>query len=897
MSINGTNVEQEFTNVIVNVAVNVNIQVSGSTSEVLVRYGNLKLIASEGPDYSVVIQPNRLTFYVTPFQALLDKIAANGPNVLYISRNLPLTSDFDYDNAFVRQKIVDEFDRVWMVEQQNLFKIGSLEDANEAAHEAEISADAAATSAAAAQTSATNAATSEANAASSKNAAGASAAAAAASATNSANSATASQNSAVASAASAASAANSASIATNKVDKAGDTMTGPLNLPAGAINNPSLQFGTGNSGFYATGTGVTAVLKAEVNAADKLAIDINAVSPVVPLRASAGAVGSPAISFTAEPTAGFYRAGAGDIRFAMNGADVVKWLNDKSETHFGPIVLPADPTLPLQAATKQYVDNTAAALPNPTPTTKGGVKSYGPVVNQFLKAIDTSGNVTSAAIGPSDLPDPTSGTKGGVKAIAPVSGSFMTSIGTDGTPTMAPATSGPPPAPSPTILGGVFSKAPVAGQYVNGVDTAGNVLTATLTANDVLTSIKTVDGTGSGLDADLLDGLDSTAFATTASVAAKVNKAGDTMTGPLVHPLGTTAATSINFGTPGTGIWSAGATRIDFSTSGVTRFTVLDGQLVPTVPIQTSYNGTAGAPAYTFFSEQNSGWYRAAAGDVRLSMGGNDVVQFKASDKSMTTYGVHIAPSQPGTISSSSNPSAVMVQNSGAAGDAAYMTFIRQGAWAVQIGLDTDNAFKIGGWSMGAAAYRILHEGLTDSPRMVPPGTILPYAGSVAPAGFYLCNAQNISRAANPKLNALWSAVSYPFGTGDGSTTMGVPDLRARAPIGIDNMGGGATTGRISYGYTGGFSTYGMNIAGGESIHGPSQPEIPNHSHSHNHAPSGGGNFTATNPGASNSLPAGSSARLVGNTDTDATTASGSTNAYMNQFQPSLMVNYIIAGG
>ncbi|WP_304340475.1 hypothetical protein [Metaclostridioides mangenotii] len=33
-------------------------------------------------------------------------------------------------------------------------------------------------------------------------------------------------------------------------------------------------------------------------------------------------------------------------------------------------------------------------------------------------------------------------------------------------------------------------------------------------ANDILNKIKTVDGTGSGLDADLLDGKDSTAFAT-----------------------------------------------------------------------------------------------------------------------------------------------------------------------------------------------------------------------------------------------------------------------------------------------------------------------------------------------------------------------------------------------
>jgi hypothetical protein len=45
------------------------------------------------------------------------------------------------------------------------------------------------------------------------------------------------------------------------------------------------------------------------------------------------------------------------------------------------------------------------------------------------------------------------------------------------------------------------------------------LLASTYTASDVLTKIKTVDGTGSGLDADLLDGLDSTAFARTANSA------------------------------------------------------------------------------------------------------------------------------------------------------------------------------------------------------------------------------------------------------------------------------------------------------------------------------------------------------------------------------------------
>lgn len=42
---------------------------------------------------------------------------------------------------------------------------------------------------------------------------------------------------------------------------------------------------------------------------------------------------------------------------------------------------------------------------------------------------------------------------------------------------------------------------------------------------------------------------------------------------------------------------------------------------------------------------------------------------------------------------------------------AAFMTFHRQGSYASYFGLDTDNVWKVGGWSAGAAAYKIWHEG------------------------------------------------------------------------------------------------------------------------------------------------------------------------------------------
>jgi hypothetical protein len=52
-------------------------------------------------------------------------------------------------------------------------------------------------------------------------------------------------------------------------------------------------------------------------------------------------------------------------------------------------------------------------------------------------------------------------------------------------------------------------------------DIGTRLLSSYYTAADVLTKIKTVDGTGSGLDADLLDGLNAVSGATGASVVAR----------------------------------------------------------------------------------------------------------------------------------------------------------------------------------------------------------------------------------------------------------------------------------------------------------------------------------------------------------------------------------------
>lgn len=68
-----------------------------------------------------------------------------------------------------------------------------------------------------------------------------------------------------------------------------------------------------------------------------------------------------------------------------------------------------------------------------------------------------------------------------------------------------------------------------------------------------------------------------------------------------------------------------------------------------------------------------------------------------------------------------------------------------------------------------------------------PVGAMMPYAGTSAPSGWLLANGAAVSRTTYA---ALFSLVGTSFGAGDGSTTFNLPDLRGRAWIGLDNLGG-----------------------------------------------------------------------------------------------------------
>jgi hypothetical protein len=74
----------------------------------------------------------------------------------------------------------------------------------------------------------------------------------------------------------------------------------------------------------------------------------------------------------------------------------------------------------------------------------------------------------------------------------------------------------------------------------------------------------------------------------------------------------------------------------------------------------------------------------------------------KAGD---TMTGIFSTANNTGTITDA-NLKPLVVQSDSS--HAACMTFIRNNAHAVQFGIDVDNQLKVGGWSTGTSAYKIL---------------------------------------------------------------------------------------------------------------------------------------------------------------------------------------------
>ena len=122
----------------------------------------------------------------------------------------------------------------------------------------------------------------------------------------------------------------------------------------------------------------------------------------------------------------------------------------------------------------------------------------------------------------------------------------------------------------------------------------------------------------------------------------------------------------------------------------------------------------------------------------------------------------------------------------------------------------------------------------------MPAGALVPYAGSSAPTGWLLCAGQAVSRTT---FATLFAAVGTTYGSGDGSTTFNLPDLRGRAIFGRDDMDGTAAN-RITNAVSGITGTT-LGATGGDQ-------RIGTHGHT---AAQAAHNHTITDAGHTHTLP------------------------------------------
>ena len=164
----------------------------------------------------------------------------------------------------------------------------------------------------------------------------------------------------------------------------------------------------------------------------------------------------------------------------------------------------------------------------------------------------------------------------------------------------------------------------------------------------------------------------------------------------------------------------------------------------------------------------------------------------------------------------------------------------------------------------------------------VPVGVVDAFAGATAPSGWLLCYGQAVSRTAYP---VLFTTLSTTYGSGDGSTTFNIPDMRGRAVAGKDDMGGTAASRLTSTVLT---ASNTLGATGGTQTHVLTTAQMPSHTHTVTD--------TYSNIGEPNWVRFGSNGPLY---DIDANTRSlsvgsaGSDTAHLNT-QPTIVLNYII---
>ncbi len=154
----------------------------------------------------------------------------------------------------------------------------------------------------------------------------------------------------------------------------------------------------------------------------------------------------------------------------------------------------------------------------------------------------------------------------------------------------------------------------------------------------------------------------------------------------------------------------------------------------------------------------------------------------------------------------------------------------------------------------GTAINALLLERFQDEINYnTPIGVIHEYAGSEAPTGYLLCQGQEISRTTYADL---FQVIGTTYGSGDGSTTFHIPDMRGRVVVGLNS----SDTDFNALGKQGGSKTHTLSV-----------DEMPSHTHTqnaHKHTASGSSGEAGAHGHSASSNSTGAHTHTVSGTAT-----------------------------
>jgi len=176
----------------------------------------------------------------------------------------------------------------------------------------------------------------------------------------------------------------------------------------------------------------------------------------------------------------------------------------------------------------------------------------------------------------------------------------------------------------------------------------------------------------------------------------------------------------------------------------------------------------------------------------------------------------------------------------------------------------TSSVFPISITTGGSYANQNLPAGISqvfcDTENIIPInfpqiGAMQPFAGVLPPPLWMPCAGQAISRTAYA---GLFNVISTAYGSGDGSTTFNLPDMRGRTPFAPDAFYGSSAAGRLSA--ASGFESYAIGTSGGSELlqsHNHALSDL-GHTHviadpGHNHSQNPHGHLI-TDPGHAHSV-------------------------------------------